>query len=284
MMTFALRFPARSCRIVSSTITRLEYLEEGTRLVISAPLTRKQVRVFQTTRFASFRAIDGAGMARCDFFLERRTGKILVNELNTIPGFTAISMYPKLWEASGLPYPRLIDRLIELALKLHREKARTKYSIELPAGASGALDAQERRACCAVALAEQRYPLGRQVSAGFLRTFWTRALPLSTLVGNTIDFREKLCGIPSLGPEPFRVVSALGLAAWECPSPTARRMRPSLSPPFITQSTAASPLDTAAAICTAPVITKSWSAERLKNGATRSSSRRSSETGGFPTV
>ena len=53
----------------------------------------------------AFRAIDGTGMARCDFFLERRTGKIFVNELNTIPGFTSISMYPKLWEASGLPYP-----------------------------------------------------------------------------------------------------------------------------------------------------------------------------------
>jgi D-alanine-D-alanine ligase len=80
-------------------------------------------------------------MARCDFFLERRTGKIFINELNTIPGFTAISMYPKMWEASGLPYTPLIDRLIELALELHREKARTKYSIELPPGAAAALDA-----------------------------------------------------------------------------------------------------------------------------------------------
>jgi D-alanine-D-alanine ligase len=80
-------------------------------------------------------------MSRCDFFFERKTNKIFVNELNTIPGFTAISMYPKLWEASGLPYTKLIDRLIELALELHREKARTKYSIELPAGAAGALDA-----------------------------------------------------------------------------------------------------------------------------------------------
>jgi D-alanine-D-alanine ligase len=116
-----------------------KYLEEGTRLVIPAPLTRKQVIVFQDYAVRSFRAIDGAGMARCDFFLERRSGKIFVNELNTIPGFTAISMYPKLWEASGLPYPRLIDRLIELALELHRQKARTKYSIELPPGAAGAL-------------------------------------------------------------------------------------------------------------------------------------------------
>ena len=71
----------------------------------------------------------------------KRTLTSLVNKLNTIPGLTGISMYPKLWEASGLPYPKLIDRLIELALELHREKARTKYSIELPAGAAGALDA-----------------------------------------------------------------------------------------------------------------------------------------------
>ncbi len=118
-----------------------KYLEEGTRLVIPAKLTKKQVTTFQDYAVRSFRAIDGTGMARCDFFLDRRTGKIFVNELNTIPGFTAISMYPKLWEASGLPYPRLIDRLIELAFELHREKARTKYSIELPAGAGGALDA-----------------------------------------------------------------------------------------------------------------------------------------------
>ncbi|MBZ5503031.1 MAG: D-alanine--D-alanine ligase [Acidobacteriia bacterium] len=118
-----------------------KYLEEGTRLEIPARLSKQQVAKFQQYAVRAFRAIDGAGMARCDFFLERRTGKIYVNELNTIPGFTAISMYPKLWEASGLPYPQLIDRLIELALELHREKARTKYSVELPAGAAGALEA-----------------------------------------------------------------------------------------------------------------------------------------------
>lgn len=117
-----------------------KYLEEGTRLVIPAALTKKQVKQFQEYAVRAFRAIEGTGMARCDFFLEKRTGKIFVNELNTIPGFTSISMYPKLWEASGLPYPQLIDRLIELALELHREKARTKYSIELPAGAAGALE------------------------------------------------------------------------------------------------------------------------------------------------
>ena len=118
-----------------------KYLEQGTRLLIPAPLKKKQVATFQEYAVRSFRAIDGSGMARCDFFLENRTGKIFVNELNTIPGFTSISMYPKMWEASGLPYPKLIDRLIELAFEMHREKARTKYSIELPAGTGGALDA-----------------------------------------------------------------------------------------------------------------------------------------------
>ncbi|MFZ0581808.1 MAG: D-alanine--D-alanine ligase family protein [Candidatus Acidiferrales bacterium] len=120
---------------------RAKYLEQGTQLLIPARLSKKQVGVFQDYAVRAFRAIDGNGMARCDFFLEKRSGKIFVNELNTIPGFTSISMYPKLWEASGLPYPKLIDRLIELAIELHRDKSRTKYSIELPSGASGALDA-----------------------------------------------------------------------------------------------------------------------------------------------
>jgi D-alanine-D-alanine ligase len=117
-----------------------KYLEEGTRLLIPAPLAKKQLRTLQEYAIRAFRAIEGTGMARCDFFLERRTGKIFVNELNTIPGFTSISMYPKMWEASGLSYPALVDRLIELAFELHREKARTKYSIELPAGSAGALE------------------------------------------------------------------------------------------------------------------------------------------------
>jgi D-alanine-D-alanine ligase len=117
-----------------------KYLEEGTRLEIPAKLTKKQVATFQDYAVRAYRAIDCCGMARCDFFLEHKTAKIYVNELNTIPGFTSISMYPKMWEASGLPYTQLIDRLIELALELHREKSRTKYSIELPPGAAGALE------------------------------------------------------------------------------------------------------------------------------------------------
>jgi D-alanine-D-alanine ligase len=114
-----------------------KYLEEGTRLLIPAKLNRAQVKRFQEYAVRAFRALECLGMARVDFFLEQRTGRILLNEINTIPGFTSISMYPKLWEASGLSYRNLLDRLIELALAQHREKLRTKYSIELPAAASG---------------------------------------------------------------------------------------------------------------------------------------------------
>jgi D-alanine-D-alanine ligase len=118
-----------------------KYLEEGTRLMIPAKLTRPQVKKFQEYAVRAFRILECLGMARVDFFLEHRTGRILLNEVNTIPGFTSISMYPKLWEASGLPYRALLDRLIELALAQHRERLRTKYTIELPAGtATGALE------------------------------------------------------------------------------------------------------------------------------------------------
>ena len=118
-----------------------KYLEEGTRLLIPAKLNRGQVKRFQEYAVRAFRALECLGMARADFFLEHRTGRIYLNEVNTIPGFTSISMYPKLWEASGLSYRDLLDRLIDLALAQHREKQRTKYTIELPAGrASGELE------------------------------------------------------------------------------------------------------------------------------------------------
>jgi D-alanine-D-alanine ligase len=113
-----------------------KYLEEGTRLLIPAKLNRAQVKRFQEYAVRAFRALECLGMARVDFFLEHRTGRILLNEINTIPGFTSISMYPKLWEASGLSYRNLLSRLIELALAQHREKQRTKYTIELPASSS----------------------------------------------------------------------------------------------------------------------------------------------------
>jgi D-alanine-D-alanine ligase len=116
-----------------------KYLEEGTQLLIPAKLSREQVKKIQALAVSAFRVLELSGMARVDFFLEKRGGKIFLNEVNTIPGFTSISMYPKLWEASGIPFAALLDRLIELALEQHREKARTKYEIELPEGAGGAL-------------------------------------------------------------------------------------------------------------------------------------------------
>ena len=118
-----------------------KYLEEGTRLEIPARLTKTQVRRFQQYAVRAFRCLECRGMARVDFFLEKPSGQIYVNEVNTIPGFTSISMYPKLWEASGIPYRELIDRLIQFALAEHGERQRTKYSIELPAGSGGALGA-----------------------------------------------------------------------------------------------------------------------------------------------
>jgi D-alanine-D-alanine ligase len=117
-----------------------KYLEEGTQLLIPAKLKPAQVKKVQALAVAAFRALELSGMARVDFFLEKRGGKLFLNEVNTIPGFTSISMYPKLWEASGIPFRQLIDRLIELALEQHREKGRTKYQIELPEGAGGALE------------------------------------------------------------------------------------------------------------------------------------------------
>jgi len=114
-----------------------KYLEEGTQLLIPAKLKPAQVEKFQKLAVDAFRALELSGMARVDFFLEKAGGKIYLNEANTIPGFTSISMYPKLWEASGIPFRDLIDKLIELALEQHREKARTKYQIELPEGSAG---------------------------------------------------------------------------------------------------------------------------------------------------
>ncbi|HEV2176853.1 MAG TPA: D-alanine--D-alanine ligase family protein [Terriglobia bacterium] len=107
-----------------------KYIKEGSELIIPAKITKRQTAQVRDFAVRAFQAIDGAGMARVDFLLDRERGKVWVNEINTIPGFTPISMYPKLWEASGVPYPKLIDRLIELALERHREKVRTRYTYE----------------------------------------------------------------------------------------------------------------------------------------------------------
>jgi len=106
-----------------------KYINDDSRLLIPAPLTESQVKEAQRLAIAAFRVLECSGMARVDLFLEKASGKFYVNEINTLPGFTSISMYPKMWEASGISYPQLIDRLITLALERHAEKnkLRTKY-------------------------------------------------------------------------------------------------------------------------------------------------------------
>ncbi|MCC7353248.1 MAG: D-alanine--D-alanine ligase [Anaerolineae bacterium] len=102
-----------------------KYLDNASRLLIPAPLSPGLAGRVRELAIAAFKAIDGAGMARVDFLLNGASGDLYLNEVNTIPGFTAISMYPKLWEASGISYPELIDRLIALALERHADRARS---------------------------------------------------------------------------------------------------------------------------------------------------------------
>jgi D-alanine-D-alanine ligase len=100
---------------------RAKYIDDGAELEIPAKLSPGVTAELQRMAVAAFQAIDAAGMARVDFFL-RATDEILVNEINTIPGFTSISMYPKLWEASGVTYRELVDRLVELAVERHEQE------------------------------------------------------------------------------------------------------------------------------------------------------------------
>ena len=106
-----------------------KYLDEGSKLLIPAPLTDAQTAEVRRLSIDAFRAVDGAGMSRVDFLMSRDSGEIFLNEVNTIPGFTTISMYPKMWEATGLSYPDLLDRLIALALERHAEKQQLKTSV-----------------------------------------------------------------------------------------------------------------------------------------------------------
>lgn len=97
-----------------------------TALIVPAHLSPEQTRAVQTLALRAFQAIDCSGMARVDFFLERDSNKWWLNEINTIPGFTAVSMYPRMWEKSGLTFAALIDRLIQLALERHADKRKSK--------------------------------------------------------------------------------------------------------------------------------------------------------------
>jgi D-alanine-D-alanine ligase len=104
-----------------------KYLDEGSQLIIPAKLSKSQTLKVQKLAVQAFQAVDGSGLARVDFLMDPKSDKIYLNEINTMPGFTAISMYPKLWAASGLEYSRLIDRLIELAIERHADKKKNQY-------------------------------------------------------------------------------------------------------------------------------------------------------------
>src|SRR6266849_5803297 len=105
-----------------------KYLDEGSQLIIPAKLSKAETKKVRELAVAAFQAVDCSGLARVDFLVDPKNRKIYLNEINTMPGFTAISMYPKLWAASGLAYPELIERLIRLGQERHEEKKRNQYS------------------------------------------------------------------------------------------------------------------------------------------------------------
>jgi D-alanine-D-alanine ligase len=105
-----------------------KYVDEGSQLIIPAKLTKAETKKVQELAVKAFQAVDCSGLARVDFLMDPKTGKIFLNEINTMPGFTAISMYPKLWAASGLAYADLIDRLIQLGIERHEDKKKNQYT------------------------------------------------------------------------------------------------------------------------------------------------------------
>lgn len=105
-----------------------KYLVEGSESIIPAKIGKAKQKEVQRLAVAAFQAVDCAGMARVDFLMNPRTRKMYVNEINTIPGFTSISMYPKMWAATGISYPELMDRLIQLGMERHAEKKQNQYS------------------------------------------------------------------------------------------------------------------------------------------------------------
>lgn len=114
-----------------------KYVDEGSQLLIPAPISPQLTERVRSLAVEAFVALDCAGMARVDFLLDRRSEELYISEVNTIPGFTPISMYPKLWEASGVTYGELIDRLIALAVERHADKAQNETSY--PQGGEAAL-------------------------------------------------------------------------------------------------------------------------------------------------
>jgi D-alanine-D-alanine ligase and related ATP-grasp enzymes len=105
-----------------------KYVDTASRTDVPARLPKKVIDRIQRDGVKAFQAIDGSGLARVDFFVERETNRVIINEINTMPGFTSISMYAKMWEASGISYTELIDRLIALAIERHRDRSRNLTS------------------------------------------------------------------------------------------------------------------------------------------------------------
>lgn len=105
-----------------------KYIDEGSALILPAKLTKAQVKQVQEMAIRAFKACDCSGLSRVDFLMDPKTGKFYINEVNTLPGFTSISMYPKLWAASGVEYKELITKLIELGIERHEDKKRNQYS------------------------------------------------------------------------------------------------------------------------------------------------------------
>jgi D-alanine-D-alanine ligase len=111
---------------------RAKYIDSGSQAVIPADISADLAREVQRLAVAAFKAVDASGLARMDFFLERGTDRLYLNEINTMPGFTEISMYPKLWEASGVPFAELVTRIAELGLERFEERSRnrTDYAVD----------------------------------------------------------------------------------------------------------------------------------------------------------
>ena len=105
-----------------------KYVDTTSRTEVPARLPKKILERIQRDAVKAFQAIDGSGLARVDFFVEHETNRVIINEINTMPGFTSISMYAKMWEASGISYSELIDRLIALAIERHRDRSRNLTS------------------------------------------------------------------------------------------------------------------------------------------------------------
>lgn len=108
---------------------KAKYVDDRSELKIPADLSEEQIETIRNQAITAYKALDCAGMARVDFFLEKESNRLVINEINTIPGFTRISMYPKLWEATGISYPELCDRLISLALERYQEKKESLIAV-----------------------------------------------------------------------------------------------------------------------------------------------------------